>query len=136
MKKFKSEQKNSKDKLEIWQSKQYIKMEMIGEANLALNESQIKCNCEESEKKEHCITRFCRKKYKCCLLWLLTIISMTQLAYIIFDKFDTNLLESMILRFLELSSKSNPFSSNDSNNISAPEFPNFRLNSSWRASYL
>ena len=47
-------------------------------------------------------TIFLRKKYKCCLLWLLTIISTTQLSYIIFDKIDTSLIENLAKRFLDM----------------------------------
>ena len=84
------------------------------EANICLNEGQVKCNCIENNK-TNCLTKFCRKKYKCCLLWLLTIISMTQLLYIILDKVDTRLFEALLVRFISLSSK-------NSTNITAPMF--------------
>ena len=72
-----------------------------GEANIFLNEDQIKCTNCEANNINFC-TRFLRKKYKCCLLWLLTIISTTQLLYIILDKIDTSLIETLSKRFLDI----------------------------------
>ena len=72
------------------------------EGNLCLNETKNKCNCENST---YC-TRFCRKKYKCCLLWLLSIISVSQLLYITLDKIDTSLLENMLSRYLKMAENS------------------------------
>ena len=80
-----------------------------GEANSCLNESQVKCNCEE--KSPNFCVRFLRKKYKCCLLWLLSIISGTQLLYIILDKIDTRLLENMFVKFVNMSENSTMFKS-------------------------
>ena len=72
-----------------------------GEASQFLEKDQIKCNDCEANKANLC-TRFLRKKYKCCLLWLLTIVSTTQLLYIIFDKIDTSLVENLAKRFLDM----------------------------------
>ena len=82
------------------QSNRKVMNEIIGEANSCLNESQIKCNCEEKSS-NYCV-RFLRKKYKCCLLWLLSIISFTQLIYIILDKIDNSLLQNIVIKLLNL----------------------------------
>ena len=72
-----------------------------GEANIFLNEDQIKYSNCEANNINFC-KRFFRKKYKCCLLWLLTIISTTQLLYILLDKIDTSLIETLSKRFLDI----------------------------------
>ena len=83
------------DKFPISQQNKSKKINGIqGEANFFLKEDQIKCNDCEANKANLC-TRFLRKKYTFCLLWLLTIIKTTQLLYIIFDKIDTSLVENL-----------------------------------------
>lgn len=44
---------------------------------------------------ENKITRFLRKKYKCILLWLLSIISFSQVLVIIFEKIDEKMLNKI-----------------------------------------
>ena len=48
-----------------------------------------------------------RKKYKCIMLWLLSIISVSQLLIIIFDKLD-NLLVNKLVENISRLIKSNP----------------------------
>ena len=45
--------------------------------------------------------RLLRKKYKCVLLWLFSIICVSELLYIIVDKIDNKILENFINRFLD-----------------------------------
>ena len=82
-------------------------IEIQGEANSCLNESQIKYDCEENTSKnsDFCL-RFLRKKYKCCLLWLLSIFSGTQLLYIILDKIDQSLLNRALGKLINMSNNS------------------------------
>jgi hypothetical protein len=44
-------------------------------------------NIKTTEQNEQICTRFLRKKYKCVMLWMLSIIAFSQLLIIIFDKF-------------------------------------------------
>ena len=44
---------------------------------------------------ENKITRFLRKKYKCILLWLLSIISFSQVLVIILEKIDEKMLNKI-----------------------------------------
>lgn len=44
-------------------------------------------NIKITEENEQICTRFLRKKYKCVMLWMLSIIAFSQLLIIIFDKF-------------------------------------------------
>ena len=68
------------------------------EYNLCLNE-----NIErklETHTDTLCI-RCVRKKYKCLLIWLLSIASISQLLYLILDKIDSNIIEDMFKKFLQ-----------------------------------
>ncbi len=57
----------------------------------------------ENENETMC-TRFLRKKYKCVMLWFLSIIAFSQLLIIIFDKF---IDEEIFKKILEKISNSN-----------------------------
>ncbi len=68
------------------------------EYNLCLNE-----NIErklETHTDTLCI-RCVRKKYKCLLIWLLSIASISQLLYLILDKIDSNIIDDMFKKFLQ-----------------------------------
>ncbi len=69
----------------------------------------------EAKKKEETsdsfFIRFCRKKYKCVFLWLLSIIAVSQLFIIIFDKIDSNILTKVISNFFIV----------DKNNTNSPQ---------------
>ena len=68
------------------------------EYNLCLNE-----NIErklETHTDTLCI-RCVRNKYKCLLIWLLSIASISQLLYLILDKIDSNIIEDMFKKFLQ-----------------------------------
>lgn len=69
----------------------------------------------EAKKKEETsdsfFIRFCRKKYKCVFLWLLSIIAVSQLFIIIFDKIDSNILTKVISNFFIV----------DKNNTNSPK---------------
>ena len=56
-----------------------------------MNETKTK---EENSKSF--FIRFCRKKYKCMLMWLLSIIAVSQLFIIIFEKVDENILKKLM----------------------------------------
>ena len=61
-----------------------LKMQEIMEGgNLCLKQCETTTN-----EKEPLYVRVMRKKYKCILLWLFSIDSVSQLFYIIIDKFD------------------------------------------------
>ncbi len=69
----------------------------------------------EAKKKEETsdsfFIRFCRKKYKCVFLWLLSIIAVSQLFIIIFDKIDSNILTKVLSNFFIV----------DKNNTNSPK---------------
>ena len=65
-----------------------------------------------ANKNEPLYVRVLRKKYKCILLWLFSIASVSQLLYIVIDKFDNKFLEDLIEKTL-----------NSSKNISLCESP-------------
>jgi hypothetical protein len=51
---------------------------------------------KKEENSDSFFIRFCRKKYKCVFLWLLSIIAVSQLFIIIFDKIDSIILTKVI----------------------------------------
>lgn len=51
---------------------------------------------KKEENSDSLFIRFCRKKYKCVFLWLLSIIAVSQLFIIIFDKIDSNILTKVL----------------------------------------
>ena len=75
--------------------------ELIEGADLCLNESQ-----KNTDKNEPLYIRVIRKKYKCILILLLAIISLSQVMYISLDKFDTKFFEHFLEKFLEMSNNS------------------------------
>ena len=70
--------------------------EMHKEYNLCLNENGEKENTSEDDLCIRCL----RKKYKCLIIWLLSITSLSQLLYLILEKVDNNLLEKMLKNIL------------------------------------
>jgi len=56
-------------------------------ANLFLEEAKIK----HYDKEEHLCIRFIRKKYKCLMLWGLSILALVEMGIILLDKFDDNM---------------------------------------------
>ena len=58
------------------------------ETTTTLMSSEQKKECNE----DNIYLRFCRKKYKCVLMWLLSIITVSQLFIIIFEKIDKDIL--------------------------------------------
>lgn len=74
--------------------------------NLVLNERQ-----NETKKIDPLYVRVIRKKYKCILVWLFSIISLSQLLFIILDKFNNRFLESLFLDALRMSRNSSIFES-------------------------
>ena len=51
---------------------------------------------KKEDNSESFFIRFCRKKYKCILMWLLSIIAVSQLFIIIFEKVDENILKKLM----------------------------------------
>ena len=66
-------------------------LQEIDTTNSFLNE-EIKKNEIQNDS---LFVRFIRKKYKCIILWLLSIIAFSQLLVIIFEKVDENLLKKI-----------------------------------------
>lgn len=60
----------------------------------------------DSENQAIC-SRFLRKKYKCVMLWMLSIIAFSQLLIIIFDKFIDEEIFKKILDNISNSNRSN-----------------------------
>jgi hypothetical protein len=67
---------------------------LMTEKKIVINENENETMC----------TRFLRKKYKCVMLWFLSIIAFSQLLIIIFDKF---IDEEIFKKILEKISNSN-----------------------------
>jgi hypothetical protein len=67
---------------------------LMTEKKIIINENENETMC----------TRFLRKKYKCVMLWFLSIIAFSQLLIIIFDKF---IDEEIFKKILEKISNSN-----------------------------
>lgn len=63
-------------------------------------------------KKENLYIRFLRKKYKCILMWLLSIIAISQLFIIIFEKVDGNILLKLTNYMLDHKNYTNSTSPN------------------------
>jgi hypothetical protein len=51
---------------------------------------------KKEENTDSVFIKFFRKKYKCVLMWLLSIIAVSQLFIIIFEKIDENILKKII----------------------------------------
>jgi hypothetical protein len=58
-----------------------------------------------TEENDSLCTRFIRKKYKCVMLWMLSIIAFSQLLIIIFDKFIDEEIFKKILNSISNSSR-------------------------------
>jgi hypothetical protein len=57
----------------------------------------------DQEKEESLCIRFTRKKYKCIILWMLSIIAFSQLIIIVFDKMlDEKTAQKMTLKIQEI----------------------------------
>ena len=57
----------------------------------------------DQEKEESLWIRFTRKKYKCIILWMLSIIAFSQLIIIVFDKMlDEKTAQKMTLKIQEI----------------------------------
>ena len=66
----------------------------------------------EERKKEvnqdNLCVRFIRKKYKCILLWFLSIISLSQLFAVIFEKIDEKILLKISKLIVDKNNYTNP----------------------------
>jgi len=66
----------------------------------------------EERKKEinqdNLCVRFIRKKYKCILLWFLSIISLSQLFAVIFEKIDEKILLKISKLIVDQNNYTNP----------------------------
>jgi hypothetical protein len=71
-----------------------IQMEQFGLMTEKSNEKSVETN-------ENCCKRFIRKKYKCIMLWMLSIISVTQLLIIILTKMDETILQKLSTSIFE-----------------------------------
>ena len=76
--------------------------EIMEGGNLCLKQCETTTN-----EKEPLYVRVMRKKYKCILLWLFSIASVSQLLYIIIDKFDNKFLEDLIEKTFNSSKNGN-----------------------------
>ena len=64
-------------------------------------------NIKITQENEHICTRFLRKKYKCVMLWMLSIIAFSQLLIIIFDKFiDEEIFKKILNTISDISNSS------------------------------
>ena len=64
-------------------------------------------NIKIPEENEAICTRFLRKKYKCVMLWMLSIIAFSQLLIIIFDKFiDEEIFRKILSNISHISNSS------------------------------
>jgi hypothetical protein len=64
-------------------------------------------NIKITEENEQVCTRFLRKKYKCVMLWMLSIIAFSQLLIIIFDKFiDEEIFKKILNNISHISNSS------------------------------
>jgi hypothetical protein len=69
-------------------------------------------NTEKNIENQTLCTRFLRKKYKCIMLWMLSIIAFSQLLIIIFDKFIDDEVVKLLSKKINL-----VFSSSNSSNL-------------------
>jgi len=76
-----------------------------------MNENKSK-NVTENEQSLN--TRCLRKKYKCVMLWLLSIIVLTQFMVILLDKLDEKYINNFVEKVSKFLIKSTPHLSNDS----------------------
>jgi hypothetical protein len=76
-------------------------MEILTNENLntLLDEKTKKDLNSENHIENNCV-RFMRKKYKCIMLWMLSICCVSQLIILIFDKIDENILNKFLNKFL------------------------------------
>jgi len=64
-------------------------------------------NIKITQENEQICTRFLRKKYKCVMLWMLSIIAFSQLLIIIFDKFiDEEIFKKILNNISNISNSS------------------------------
>ena len=64
-------------------------------------------NIKITQENEQICTRFLRKKYKCVMLWMLSIIAFSQLLIIIFDKFiDEEIFKKILNNISHISNSS------------------------------
>ena len=76
-----------------------------------MNENKSK-NVTENEQSLN--TRCLRKEYKCVMLWLLSIIVLTQFMVILLDKLDEKYINNFVEKVSKFLIKSTPHLSNDS----------------------
>ena len=69
----------------------------LQEYNVCLNDNEKKSQSSN----DGLFLRCMRKKYKCLLIWLLSIASLSQLLYLVLDKIDKNILESIFKQILQ-----------------------------------
>ena len=70
------------------------------EFNLCLNENTL--NNKENE--SLCVRCF-RYKYKCLIIWMLSIAALSQFLYLLLQKIDNSFLEAMLQKFMQKNSK-------------------------------
>ena len=75
-------------------------LQVMEAGDLCLNE-----NLSNTNHTEPLHIRLLRKKYKCVLIWLFSIMSTSQLFYIVIDKFDNKFLEDVMQKMLYMTKK-------------------------------
>ena len=66
------------------------------EVTLCLNE---KTSNNKQENESLCV-RFLRKKFKCVIIWMLSITSVSQFLYLLLEKIDNSVLEKMLQQLM------------------------------------
>ena len=51
---------------------------------------------------EKCISNFLSKKYKCVIIWLISIISVSEMMYLLIQKSSDTSIDNVIQRFLNI----------------------------------
>jgi len=70
------------------------------------NSSFIKFIEEDKDKyksDKNCITKFLSRKYKCVIIWLISIISMSEMIYLILQKSSDTVLSEVFQKYLNIS---------------------------------
>jgi hypothetical protein len=79
-------------------------MDEINKATESCAIKDLKIEIDEGEK---CISNFLTKKYKCVIIWLISIISVSEMIYLLLEKSSDASVDTIIQRFLNITEKLN-----------------------------
>ncbi|MDP2793060.1 MAG: hypothetical protein Q8O25_03095 [Sulfurisoma sp.] len=82
-------------------------MDSTNETIVSLESNIVNNLVDEKNTNPDCVATFLSRKYKCVVIWLISIISVSEMIYLLLQKTPDSSFENMINLFLNITEKLN-----------------------------